>query len=444
MSRRGWLWWGMVLGGAAVLAACTITGQQLGEQDWVAFVVLCTLAAFAQMYRVEVFPNYSVYFVTTAFFVAAMFMLSPALFVLFAIIPHLIEWVVMQLTEGRDGHLGPWYIQPFNIALEVIAGLTTRGIYVAINQNDILGSSVPDLVARLIAALSYPLITQMLLGQALVLARNLTWREHRLLTLDNLLPEFMLACLGVTIATVWKISAWLIVPALAPLVLIYQALHIPKLREERERTLQVFGQHVSPAVVDTLLHHPINPAGELRMVCLMFLDIRDFTKYAEQRTPQEVMSFLNSLFEPMVDSVNGHGGIINKFLGDGFLAMFGAPIEDKQASSHAVAAAREILAKLDDDPLFGGLSVKVGIGLHAGEAVTGTVGSAQRKEYTLIGDVVNLASRIEQLNKQFGSQLLISEMVWDVLSLDERSGGIELGPVSVKGRERPVHVYQLA
>lgn len=180
------------------------------------------------------------------------------------------------------------------------------------------------------------------------------------------------------------------------------------------------------------------------MVCLMFLDIRDFTKYAEQRTPQEVMSFLNSLFEPMVDSVNGHGGIINKFLGDGFLAMFGAPIEDKQASSHAVAAAREILAKLDDDPLFGGLSVKVGIGLHAGEAVTGTVGSAQRKEYTLIGDVVNLASRIEQLNKQFGSQLLISEMVWDVLSLDERSGGIELGPVSVKGRERPVHVYQLA
>src|SRR6185295_5814340 len=103
-------------------------------------------------------------------------------------------------------------------------------------------------------------------------------------------------------------------------------------------------------------------------------------------------------------SIDRHGGFINKFLGDGFMAIFGAPLDDAAAAQHAVAAAREVLAEIDrrglaDSPW----PLRIGIGLHAGPAVTGNVGSPRRKEFTAIGDTVNLAARIEQLNKEFGS-----------------------------------------
>jgi adenylate cyclase len=153
--------------------------------------------------------------------------------------------------------------------------------------------------------------------------------------------------------------------------------------------------------------------SEKRNVCVMFLDIRNFTSFAEQRAPEEVVSYLESLFEFMIEIVNRHHGVINKFLGDGFMAVFGAPLSDGDDCLHAIAAAQEILTRVDLEVTHGNvLPTRVGIGLHAGEAVTGSIGTALRREYAVIGDVVNLASRIEQLNKQFGSQFLISETVW--------------------------------
>jgi adenylate cyclase len=185
--------------------------------------------------------------------------------------------------------------------------------------------------------------------------------------------------------------------------------------------------------------------GEARHVCLMFLDIRDFTTFSEKRRPEEVVHYLNSLFEFMIESVNRHDGIINKFLGDGFMAVFGAPVSDGEDSRHAVEAALEIVARVDELNAAARIPpTRIGIGLHAGEAVTGNVGSAQRKEYTIIGDVVNLASRIEQLNKQFNSQLLVSEVVWQAINQDVKKEATPLGPVHVKGHEALVQVYQLA
>ncbi len=218
-----------------------------------------------------------------------------------------------------------------------------------------------------------------------------------------------------------------------------------RLVEERNRVLGVFGQYVSPAVVDRLLTQEVGLGGEVRHVCLMFLDIRDFTTFSEKRRPEEVVHYLNALFEFMIESVNRHSGIINKFLGDGFMAVFGAPVSDGEDRRHAVEAALEILAKVAELNAAARIPpTRIGIGLHAGEAVTGNVGSAQRKEYTIIGDVVNLASRVEQLNKQFGSQLLVSEVVWQAVNQDVKKAGTPLGPVQVKGHEAPVQVYQLA
>jgi len=214
--------------------------------------------------------------------------------------------------------------------------------------------------------------------------------------------------------------------------------------EERNRISRTFGEYVSPVVMDKLMTLKPDLRSEKRNVCVMFLDIRNFTSFAEQRAPEEVVSYLESLFEFMIEIVNRHHGVINKFLGDGFMAVFGAPLSDGDDCLHAIAAAQEILTRVDLEVTHGNvLPTRVGIGLHAGEAVTGSIGTALRREYAVIGDVVNLASRIEQLNKQFGSQFLISETVWKA-AVDSLSDALPMGAVQVKGRQAPIQIYQVA
>lgn len=211
--------------------------------------------------------------------------------------------------------------------------------------------------------------------------------------------------------------------------------------EEHHRVLGVFGQHVSPAVAEALVAHGAPQHGELRTVCIMFLDVRGFTRFAEQRTPTAVVEFLDALFDPMIAVVGRHRGIINKFLGDGFMAVFGAPLPADAPARDAVAAAREILDGIERQIAAGALPpTRIGIGLHVGEALTGTIGSAARKEYTIIGDVVNLAARIEQLNKLHGSQLLVSDSVAAAIG----DPGLQIGEVPVPGRDAPVKLVRLA
>ena len=214
--------------------------------------------------------------------------------------------------------------------------------------------------------------------------------------------------------------------------------------QERDRAVRIFGQYVSPQIADKLLHQPVELGGELRNVCVMFLDIRDFSSYAAGARPEAVMAYLNTLFDFMIDIVNAHQGIVNKFLGDGFMAVFGAPIDDTERCAHAVDASLEILERLDQLNAAGTIHpTRVGIGLHMGEAVTGNVGSPERKEYTIIGDVVNVASRLEQATKEFHARLLISEAVRR--SLDGAMSGIEdLGAVELKGQPNPARVFKVA
>jgi adenylate cyclase len=213
--------------------------------------------------------------------------------------------------------------------------------------------------------------------------------------------------------------------------------------EERDRAVRIFGQHVSPQIAEKLLHQPVELAGELRTVCVMFLDIRNFSGYAAVARPEAVMAYLNTLFDFMIDVVNAHHGIVNKFLGDGFMAVFGAPIDDAESCGHAVDASLEILEQLDRLNSTGKIHpTRVGIGLHVGEAVTGNVGSSERKEYTIIGDVVNLASRLEQATKEFHARLLVSESVRR--SLNRITTVEDLGLVELKGQPQPSRVFKVA
>jgi adenylate cyclase len=210
----------------------------------------------------------------------------------------------------------------------------------------------------------------------------------------------------------------------------------------RDRVTNLFGQHVSPQVVERLMAEGTSAAGDLRRVAVMFVDFRGFTAGAQSRTPQEVVDRLDGAFAVLVDILDRHGGIVNKFLGDGFLALFGAPLEASDAAHRSVAAGREMLTAMDRINAQTSWPLRIGIGIHFGEVVAGNIGSPRRKEYTVIGDTVNFASRLEALNKEFGSQLLISASVREALG-DDGEDAVALGEVAVRGYEQKVAVFQL-
>ena len=211
--------------------------------------------------------------------------------------------------------------------------------------------------------------------------------------------------------------------------------------QARDRVTNLFGQHVSPAVVEQLLDAEL--VSETRTVCILFLDIRGFTAMTRSRSAVETVALLNDFFAEMVAIVDRHNGIINKFLGDGFLALFGAPLADPKAAEKALASGHAMLAAVDQwNAARPAQAMRVGIGIHIGDAVTGTVGSPQRKEYTVIGDTVNLAARLEQLTKETGAKLLISSSMHEAtLGVD---GATDLGPLAIRGYDEAVRVWRVA
>jgi len=214
--------------------------------------------------------------------------------------------------------------------------------------------------------------------------------------------------------------------------------------QERQRVLSAFGQQVSPAIAEELLRASTRLESKRSFVCVMFTDIRNFTPLVENKTPEEIVAFQNVFFSEAVDVVNRNHGIINQFLGDGFMATFGAPVATGRDCANALAAARGLTAGVDRLAQAGRLPpLKIGVGLHAGAAVSGNVGSDLRMQYSITGNVVILAARIEQLNKEYGSQILASA---EVLAAggEDAAAAASLGPVHVKGREQPIELFRLA
>jgi len=210
----------------------------------------------------------------------------------------------------------------------------------------------------------------------------------------------------------------------------------------RDRITNLFGQHVSPQVVERLMAEGAGTDSEIRSVAVMFVDFRSFTAGARSRSPQEVVDRLDGAFAVLVEILDRHGGIVNKFLGDGFLALFGAPLEAPDAAHSAVAAAREMLVANERINSATSWPLRMGIGIHFGEVVAGNIGSPRRKEYTVIGDAVNFAARPEALNKELNSQFLISSAVREALG-EAAQDAVHRGEVPIRGYEKPVPVWQL-
>jgi len=217
---------------------------------------------------------------------------------------------------------------------------------------------------------------------------------------------------------------------------------------EKRRVKQLFGRYVSKDVYAVLMANPglARLGGQRREMSVLFSDIRGFTTVTERGQPDEIVGMLNEYFSSMVDLVFKHGGTLDKFVGDMVMALYGAPLDDPDHADHAVQTALAMIAELGrlnarwkEQGRFSGLDI--GIGINTGPMIAGNIGSEAIMSYTVIGDAVNLGSRLESLNKEFGTRIIISDATRQRLKGDYEFR--PLGDVVVKGKTYPVAIFEV-
>ena len=215
--------------------------------------------------------------------------------------------------------------------------------------------------------------------------------------------------------------------------------------EEGNKIINLFGQQISKEIVEEMLESEGALQSKLMNVCVMFVDIRNFTNHVADKTPAEIVAYQNAFFEIVIKTVTKHQGIINQFLGDGCMVTFGAPVALKNPAHNAVKAAKEIHDELKNKVQQGSIApTSIGIGIHTGDAVTGNIGTHERQQYSITGSVVILAARIEQLNKDYNTQILISEDVVKHINHALPYDVTFLGKVDLKGWHYPLGIYKIA
>lgn len=216
--------------------------------------------------------------------------------------------------------------------------------------------------------------------------------------------------------------------------------------KERDKVKNLFNKFHGASVTDNLLEGgELQLGGVKKQVAVFFSDIRGFTAFSENKTPEEVVGMLNEYFQEMVKVIYAHHGIVDKFIGDAIMAIWGAPKSTGDDAYQAVMACIEMRIALDElnkkRRARGDVPIKIGMGLHYGEAISGTIGSDDRMEFTVIGDTVNMASRIESSTKAFGTDLLLSEDIAGFVR--ERFVLEEAGSAEVKGKTEPLKFYKV-
>ena len=214
---------------------------------------------------------------------------------------------------------------------------------------------------------------------------------------------------------------------------------------ERDLVKDTFSRYVTNQVAEELLRNPetISPGGKNREVTIVFTDIRDFTAFSEKHTPEEVISQLNEYLSVMIDVIFEYEGTLDKFIGDAIMAVWGAPLCHDDDAFRAVRAALQMQKKLGELnekwKSEGKEALKIGIGINTGTAIAGNIGNLRRMEYTVIGNSVNMASRIEGLTKEYKIPIIISESTYQ--RVHEHVTVIKLESVKIRGKSESVPLY---
>jgi len=205
--------------------------------------------------------------------------------------------------------------------------------------------------------------------------------------------------------------------------------------EEKELIKDTFGKYVDNKVMKHLLDGNINLGGDSKEVSVLFIDIRNFTSTTENMNPQDIVKMLNEFYEVVNKVVRKHDGFVNKYLGDGVMAVFGTPLPLENHGRNAVSAGKEIINEVSKIK-----NIKIGIGIYSGEAVAGNFGSRDRMEYTVIGNAVNYASRLEALTKNVDANILISERTINMINdIDFKY----IGETLIRGKTEKDKLYTL-
>ena len=215
--------------------------------------------------------------------------------------------------------------------------------------------------------------------------------------------------------------------------------------QERDRVKDVFGRYIAKQAAEQLMKGPLDLGGEAKRVTILFSDIRGFTEMAETMTPEQVVRFLNEYFSEMVDAVLEHEGMLDKFLGDGLMAVFGSFGDQPDHARRAVLASlrmKALLAKINGERAMAGRPpIAIGIGIHTDEVIVGSIGSKQRLEFTHIGDGVNTASRVQALNKEYHTTILVTGATFDALGGEFDAKPV--GEVTLRGKTKSLRIYEV-
>ncbi|MBD3251626.1 CHASE2 domain-containing protein [Candidatus Uhrbacteria bacterium] len=255
-----------------------------------------------------------------------------------------------------------------------------------------------------------------------------------------LLLAFLAFDLGYIVDVVWPTFV---------LIFIYAVVSLERRitsEQERRKIKALFSRYVSPSVVETILEDPtkLHLGGERRRMTVFFSDIRGFTSISESMEPEELVTHLNSYLDQMTDIVFKHDGVLDKYIGDAVMAFWNAPFDQEDHALRAVKTALDMnraLDQMNEDRAFGDHEFRIGMGMNTGDMIVGNTGGKVHTDYTVLGDHVNLASRLESLTKEYGVRILVSQA-----TVDELRGEVlvrKLDKVSVKGKREPVTIYEV-
>lgn len=289
------------------------------------------------------------------------------------------------------------------------------------------------------------LIVVCISGWALMLVKNISYiiGVLTIIFIGIMTASFVSFQYGIILPVVYMLIAFILTSSAA---IIYQYVSESKEKRFIQKTFQYY---LMPEVIDEIIKDPkkLSLGGQKKKLTILFSDIRGFTSFSEKLSPEELVSMMNEYFTLMSDNIMDNKGLVDKYIGDAIMAFWGAPIPNESQASDACMTALVMSASLKSLNIkwkeLGVPPIGIGIGLNTGDVIVGNMGSNKRFNYTIMGDEVNFGSRLEGLNKIYGTECIISKETWNAVKDDKRFIIRELDNIMVKGKKEPKMIYEL-